>query len=179
MFRITSLVVLLTVVLSGCASAGPDIRATAFVDSKTNVKGYKTYAWLPSLASLEDPTGDWEPVGFDADSEIRFLIDKELRQRGLTFAQTEPDAYVTYLVAINTDTGLQAEAIRKHFGDKADFSNAGAGALIIGLADPQAQKVFWAGAATAQVKRPQERTPELVKTRLAVAVKKIFERYPK
>ncbi len=179
MFRLTLPVVVLAFALAGCAGVGPDIRTNAIVDSKTNLKGYKTYAWLGSLAHLEDPRGDWQPTGYDADSEIRFLIDQELRKRGLSFAQAAPDAYVTYLVVLNTGTGAQAQETRKHFDDEAAIRNAGMGALVIGLADPETEKVVWAGAATADVKPAKERTPDRTKERLALAVKKIFEHYPK
>ena len=65
--------------LSACATAGKDIRAVTVVDPKVNLDGYKTYAWLGGVGSVHDPKGLWTPVGFDFDSEIRFLVDTELR----------------------------------------------------------------------------------------------------
>ena len=166
--------VLLTLALVACASVGADIKAEAVVDSKANLKGYRTYSWLASMGVLKDPKGTWKPVGFDVDAELRFLIDKELRTRGMAPAEQAPDAIVVYLIMASTDA--QPENIKRWFGKDADLSNKRAGALIIGLADPQTRKLVWAGAAIAQGKTTS--TSEH-RTRLGIAVKKIFKLYPR
>ena len=169
------IVLLLTLALGACASVGADIKAEAVVDAKANLKGYKTYGWLTSMGVLKDPKGTWKPLGFDVDAELRFLIDKELRGRGMAPAEQAADALVVYLVLASTDA--QPDNIKRWFGKDADLANKKAGALIIGIADPQTRKMVWAGAAIAQT--PKGRTPEQARTRLGIAVKKIFRLFPR
>ncbi len=74
------LIVLLTSLLlvTGCAtSVTSDIKVDSEADATIKFSGYKTYAWLGSASILYDPAGKWEPPGFDADAEIKFLIDRE------------------------------------------------------------------------------------------------------
>ena len=166
---------LLAVALGACASVGADIKAEAVVDAKANLKGYKTYAWLASMGVVKDPKGTWKPLGFDVDAELRFMIDKELRGRGMTPVEQTPDALVVYLVLASTDA--QPQNIKQWFGKDADLANKEAGALIIGIADPQTRKMVWAGAAIAQGRKG--RTPEEARTRLGIGVKKIFQLFPR
>ncbi len=144
-------------------------------DPKTNFDGYKSYAWAPSMAALEDPDGKWIPVGFDMDSEIRFLIDQELRSKGMSFADAKPDAVITYALVIDMD--VQAEVLQKIYGSRADLSKLQEGALLIGLIDPNTKGIVWAGAARGQVR--EKSTAELAKARLSKVVKGIFEFYGK
>ena len=50
--------------LAGC-STHSDIKTDTVVDPKTNMKGYKSFAWLGSISALRDPNRQWTPVGFD------------------------------------------------------------------------------------------------------------------
>ena len=73
----SALVALLILFITACASPlTQDIEVDADADPKANLAGYKTYAWLGSAAILYDPKGRWEPPEFDADAEIKFLIDR-------------------------------------------------------------------------------------------------------
>jgi hypothetical protein len=160
-------------VITGCATAGHDIKATSVVDAKVNLAGYKTYNWLASAEVLNDPHGNWVPLNFDVDKEVRWLIDKQLREKKMTYAAGIPDAYVVYVLGVDMDS--QAEEIRKLFGEKADLSNLTAGSLLIVLIDSQTQQAIWAGAAVAQTQ--MNLADEMVRARLAAAVDKIFDHY--
>ena len=50
------------------------------------------------------------------------------------------------------------------------------GAIIVGLIDPNDDKTVWVGAAQGQVKN---QTGDAAKARIAAAIKKIFDNYPK
>ncbi len=150
-------------------------RIEAVLDPKTDMTGYKSYAWAPGLAALKDPEGKWSSVGFDMDSEIRFLIDQELRKQGMSFAEASPDAVITYALVINMDA--QAEELKKVYGDKADLSKLQEGALLIGVIDPSSKKIVWAGAARGQVL--ETATAESAKARLVKVVTGIFQFYGK
>ena len=172
--RLAVVAATLILALVGC-NTHPDIKTETIVDPKTNLKGYKTFAWLGSMAALRDPNHDWVPVGFDIHKEIKFLVEEQLRARGMNYAVGEPDAYVAGILLVNTQA--DAESIKMVFGDKADTTNLQAGALVVGLVDAKMHKTVWAGAAVAQAK--QERTDAQAKERLAAAVKKIFNGFPR
>lgn len=161
-------------VIGGCATAGHGIKAASVVDTKVNLAGYKTYTWLASAEVLKDPNEDWVPVGFDVDREVRRLVDNQFLKEKMTTVVDKPDAYVAYVLGV--DMNIQAEEIRKVFGDKADLNNLTAGSLVIILIDSQTKEAIWAGAAIAQTK--QNPSDEMVRARLAAAVDKIFDHFP-
>ncbi len=71
--------------LAGCAPVPTkDIQVDVQSDPKANFSGYTTYTWLGAAEIVNDPYGQWEPPQFDADAEIMFLIDRELRKRGMS-----------------------------------------------------------------------------------------------
>ena len=77
---------LVLTLIAGCSSVPTkDIQIDAQTDPKANMSGYNTYAWLATAAILNDPNGQWEPLQFDADSEVKFLIDGELRELLIEF----------------------------------------------------------------------------------------------
>jgi hypothetical protein len=161
-------------VIAGCETAGHGIKAASVVDAKTNLAGYKTYQWLAGAEVLRDPNGDWVPVGFDVDKEVRWLVDEKLRDEDMTPVATRPDAFVAYVLGV--DMNSQEEEIRELFGEEADLNNLTAGSLVIVLNDSNTGKAIWAGAAVAQTK--QNQTDEMVRARLAAAVDKIFNYFP-
>ena len=70
--------------MAACATAPvKDINTYSAADPKAKFSGYKTYAWLATAQIVNDTSGKWEPPAFDADSEVKFIIDRELRKRGL------------------------------------------------------------------------------------------------
>ena len=92
------------VLVCGCHSVPTsDIRIEAEVDPKANLSGYETYAWSMRAAILNDAYGQWEPPAFDADAEIKYLIDRELRHRGLSETNVDPDMRVAFAAGIDMD----------------------------------------------------------------------------
>ena len=160
--------------ISGCATAGKSIEAVTLVDAITNLASYKSYSWSKNVEIIKDPHGKIVPVAFDVDKEIRRLIDARLRDKGMTYTNDTPDAYVHYVVRVNMEE--QEEMMRRVFGDNADFNNLTAGSLLIALIDAETNITIWAGGAVAQTL--PERTDEKVRARLAAAVEKIFAQYP-
>lgn len=158
-----------------CSTTGSDIKAESVVDPKVDLAGYTSVAWLAAGQALSDPNGEWVRRGFDIDSEVRFQIEKQLRDRGLSIVTRDPDAYLAYLLLVNMDAS--EEQIQNIFGESADLTNLKAGALVVALVDPVTVRAIWAGAATAQPRG--DASDEESKARLAVAIKKIFAGYPK
>ena len=160
--------------ITGCASSlTKDITVETDSDPKANLSGYTSYAWLGSAAILFDDQGRWEPPQFDADAEIKFLIDRELRAHGMTEDSVSPDLVVAYAAGIDMDTmdvktdpesGLEV------------LEDAPMGALSVILIDAETGLAVWAGVATADIQ--ENPTPDNTKKRLDYAVSKMFDGLP-
>ena len=176
MIRKTVMSLLGAVVLAGCVSTSStkDIQLDSAADPKANFSGYKTYAWLGSATIINDPEGQWEPAGFDADSEITFLINRELRARGMSEAMSNPDMIVTFAA------GVDMEAMELKIEPETKIESlveAPIGALIVALVDSETGFIIWTGQAVADVLE----TPDLAtaKARLDYAVTALFKQLPK
>jgi len=172
--RLSMLLVLLFF-LAGCATVPTkDIQIDAEADPKANFSGYKTYAWLGAAAIVNDPHGQWEPPSFDADAEIKFLIDRELRKRGMSETTADPDLLVAYAA------GIDMEALGMKVDPKTDMElveNVPQGGMITVLMDSQTGFVIWIGLAAGEVQdNPDAKT---AKARLDYAVTQMFKKLPK
>ena len=160
--------------ISGCAnSVTKDIMVETDSDPKANLSGYTSYAWLGSAAIVFDETGQWEPPEFDADAEIKFLIDRELRDHGMTEDSVNPDLVVAYAAGIDMDSmdiKIDPES------EIETLENAPAGALIVIMIDAETGLAIWAGIATADVQ--ENPTAETTKQRLDFAVSEMFSKLP-
>jgi hypothetical protein len=161
--------------LSGCTSAlVKDISVEAQADPKTSFSGYKTYAWLGSAAILSDPHGQWEPPEFDADAEIKYLIDRELRKRGMMPNYANPDLLVAFAA------GIDMEALKLKVDPETKISaleKVPAGGLVVLFVDGQSGIVNWVAVATGEVQ--QSPNTKTVKARLDYAVTQMFKKLPK
>lgn len=173
---IKHLITLLTSILliSGCAtSVTSDIKIETEAVTTAKFSGYKTYSWLGSAAILYDPNGKWEPPGFDADAEIKFLIDRELRQRGMVEDSFNSDLIVVFAA------GIDMTAVRKEIdsdGKIGALINVPEGALTVALIDATTGVAVWAGLATADVQQSPDQ--ETIKKRLDYAVRSMFKKLP-
>lgn len=160
--------------IAGCASVTKDIRIQSEVAPKANLQGYSSYAWLGSAAIVYDPQGKWEPPQFDADAEIKFLIDRELRQHGLTESSVNPDMIVAY------GAGIDMARLELKFDPEDELerlTNVPKGALVVVLVDATTGLAIWGGVATADIQ--ENPTQDEIKQRLDYAVTKMFDRLPK
>ena len=167
--------VLIVWLFAGCASTPvKDIKVDAQADPKVNLSGYKTYAWLGSAAILNDKFGQWEPPQFDADAEIKFLIDRELRKRGMSESTSGPDLIVVFAAGVDMDAmGLKVDPKTKI----TMLTNVPKGGLIVGLIDGSTGMVVWVGLATGDVQ--EKPSADTVKARLDYAVTQLFKRMSK
>jgi hypothetical protein len=173
MKKIVLLVFLTIMHLAGCTNVPvDDITIESEADPKVNFSGYKTYAWLGAAGILNDPQGKWEPPKFDADAEITFLIDQELRKRGLTEVTDGPDMLVAYALGVDM-AALKLKhdpATNMHALEEVPQSG-----LIVVLIDPETEFTTWVSIATAELKGLE---PEMAKKRIAYAVKSMFKQLP-
>lgn len=173
--KVLSLWFIVILFMAGCASVPTkDIKVDAQVDPKATFSGYKTYAWLGAAAIVNDPYGQWEPPQFDADAEIIFLIDRELRKRGMSENTTDPDLIVAFAAGIDMDAlGLKVDPETKR--DLLD--NVPQGGLAVVLADSETGFAIWVGIATAEIQENPDTAT--VKARLDYAVTRMFKKLPR
>ncbi len=161
--------------VSGCASSlTKDIQIEAEADPKTDFSGYHTYTWLGSATIVNDPLGQWEPASFDADTEIKFLLDRELRKRGMTESRSNSDFIVTFAAGVDmTNLDLKEDPESK----KSVLVNVPKGGLLVAFVDSESGFVIWSGVATADVLKRAE--IDIAKKRLDFAVRKLIGQVPK
>ena len=160
--------------LTGCAtSVTKDIMVETDVDPKANLSGYSSYAWLGAAAIVFDEKGQWEQPQFDADAEIKFLIDRELREHGMTEDSVNPDLIVAYAAGIDMDS---MEMKKDPETDLEVLKNVPVGALSVILIDAGSGLAIWAGVATADIQ--EDATPESTKKRLDYAVSEMLSKLP-
>jgi hypothetical protein len=165
----------LLLLLTGCASSVTrDIIVDAEADPKINFNGYTSYTWLGSAAIVFDPEGRWEPPQFDADAEIKFHIDRELRARGMVEDSVEPDLIVAFAAGIDMSSmeiDIDPEI------NLTTLENVPLGALTVILVDAKTGLAIWAGIATAEIQENPDQ--ETIKKRLEYAVGSMFKKLPK
>ena len=159
--------------IAGCASSvTKDIMVDAQADPKVDFKGYATYTWLGSAAIVYDPDGTWEPPQFDADAEVKFLIDRELRKRGMSEDSLNPDMIVAFAA------GIDMEIMEIDIDPKSDLvvlENVPMGALTVILVDANSGLAIWAGVATAEIQQSPDQ--DTIKKRLEFAVTGMFKQF--
>lgn len=175
---LTALTLASLILLNACSTmnstqSNSDIKFETEVDAKANFKGYKSYAWMGSASIMNDPTNQWKAPGFDANAEIKFLIDTQLRSKGMTEADKNADVIVGYALGINM-TNIEYKANP----DKSfkTLEAAPKGALVILMIDAQTGVVIWASTARADI---QGNTGEAAKKRLEYVVKSMIGSLPK
>jgi len=166
-------VLALVLLVAGCASVTKDIVVDTDMDPKANLKGYSTYTWLASAAILYDPEGKWEPPQFDADAEIKFLIDRELRKLGMIESAANPGLIVAFaagidmaVMEIKIDPESKLETLR----------DVPMGALVVALIDGKTGLAIWGGVATAEIQ--ENPGLDVIKKRLDYSVSSMFKKLP-
>lgn len=172
MKKIVLLVLMATApLIISCASGFKDIKVSAQSDPKVNLAQYKSYAWLGTAQILWDEYGQWEPPQFDADAEVQFLINREMREHGKTEVSENPDLLIGYAAGIDID----ALEIEENPDTKAlDIKEIPKGALVIMFIDAQSGYPVWLAEAEAGVEMKPE--AESAKKRLDYAVTQMFKK---
>jgi len=164
----------LLLVLTGCSTVTKDIQITAEADPKASFAGYKTYTWLGAAAIMFDEAGRWEPPAFDADAEIKFSINRELRARGMSESVSNPDLVVAFAAGIDMDN---IEFVKNEKSQLETLKNIPKGALMVILVDVNSGLPIWVGAAAADIQENVD--SETAKVRLNYAVTEMFKKLPK
>jgi len=173
----TALMLVLLLGLNACSSmsssSNTDMKFETDVDPKANFKGYKSYMWMGSASIMNDPDKQWVSPGFDANAEIKLLIDNGLRAKGMSETSENPDVLIGYALGINMSNVEYKENPDQSFKT---LEAAPKGALIIMMIDAQTDVVIWASSAHADI---QGNTGDNAKQRMAYAVKSMLGSLPK
>ena len=160
--------------LAASVKDGVDAWSRGEYDAAVDFSAIKTYSWLASAQIINDPKGRWEPRGFDADEEIRFLINRELRKRGFTQVETNPDVYVAFLAGVN----MEALNLSKDPKTKLRvLTKEPEGALALVLLDGTTSEAIWGAVAGDRVE--SELDVESSKKRLDYAGTTMIKRLPR
>jgi len=167
-------VLLIASFLSSCATLTEDITIETQVDPTINYKTYKTYAWSGSAQIVFDAIGQWEQPTLDTDEEVKFVINRELRARGLYQVINNPDLYVSFVAGVDTTI---LELKEDPNSEKKILTHVPKAALTIALIDGKSGYTIWLGHAVGNVQ--QQQTIENIRKRIDYAVSEIFKSYNK
>ncbi len=159
---------------TGCASITEDIQVDADVHPKADLKTYETFAWVASAEIVHDPKGQWELPQFDVDSEILWMIRRELRLRDLTEVKVNPDLLVGFATGVNM-AALQLK--RNPDSRLKTLENVPEAALVVVLIDANTGLPVWVGRAKGELQ--EEASNEVIRKRLNYAVKQMFKKMPR
>lgn len=165
---------ILTGLLAACASqAFRDIEVTTRRQPDFEPGNYRTFTWLETAQIVNDPLGQWEPPDFDADAEVKRLVDVALVKQGYAVTDSKPDLLVTFIAGIDmADLELREDPEKK----RTTLQNIPRGALVVILTDAASRERLWVGVAMADVGRQPDRAT--VRKRLAYAIGAMFRGFP-
>ena len=150
-----------------------DIRIDTIRDVTFNVEGFDTYAWVGAAAAIRDPDHEWTPSGLDIASELKFLVDRELRDRGRSQVVADPKMVAIFAIGLDMkamDVSVNPESEMK------EFEPSPKGGIFVFLVHPRTRYVVWAGRAIGDVSSAP--SIESAKARLEHAVTEMFEDFP-
>ncbi|HHJ36486.1 MAG TPA: DUF4136 domain-containing protein [Gammaproteobacteria bacterium] len=157
---------------SSCATLTDDIVISTRSNSEINYDKYKTYAWAGNTQIVFDPIGQWEQPTLDTDEEVRFVVNRELRNLGINQVKEDPDILVTCAAGIDmTSMKLKADPD----SDAPALSNVPRAALAIALVDTKTGYTVWVGFAEGEVQ--QQQSIENIRKRIDYAIHEIFKNY--
>lgn len=168
----TAGLVILLLLLNGCASVTNDIVIDSKASPGSKFDSYKTYAWLGKMSLLRDPDKKWQPPKMNIAGDIKYLIDRELRRKGVHNELTAPDLAVAFSVGVD----MEAMQLKADPQTNADIlKNIPKAALVVALIDTKTKYVVWLGKATAEVQNSKD--VEVVRKRLDYAVREMFKSF--
>jgi hypothetical protein len=173
-FALNVVIAIVTLGLTACATTPTsDIKVQAETAAGADIKAYKTYAWLAAAKIVNDPSGRWEPPQFDADAEIKWLIDREMRARGISEVSSYPDMFVAFVAGVDM---AQLELKEDPKTKIEVLKNTPKGALVVLFVDGATGNTAWAASAVGEVK--SDRPIDEAKARLDYAVTQMFQKLP-
>lgn len=160
----------------GCAPKAPtsDIKTQVAADETIKFSGFKTYTWFAGVGMVRDDTGKWDDGDLDIAAELKFIIDKTMRDRGMNESTSNPDLFIGFLVVADVN---ELKQITDRGGKVTSIEGVGESALVIELIDAKTERTVWVGVASADAQTG--RSNDEVKARLNYAVSELFKGLPR
>ncbi len=167
-------IIIAALLTSSCATLTQDISIETHAYPDVNYNSFKSYTWAGSAQIVFDPVGQWEQPTLDTDEEVKFNINRELRNKGLIEVKSNPDLLVAFAAGVDM-TSLE---LKEDPGAKKEvLTNVPKAALVIALIDANTGYTVWLGIAEGDVQEQQ--TIENIRARIDYAVTEIFKPYNK
>jgi hypothetical protein len=160
------------ILASSCTTLTNDIEIDTYADGRIDFSAYKTYAWAGSAQVIYDPVGQWEQPTLDTDEEVRFVINREMRNHGIYQTDKHPDLLVAYAAGIDTAT---LELKEDPSSNKEIIQTVPRAALVIALVDANTGYVVWFGSAEGYAQ--SQRSIDDIRTRIDYAITEIFKSF--
>ncbi len=163
----------LALMINGCSSLTEDIQINIATDPSTNLSRYQSYTWLKDVSALNDPENKWQQPKMDISDDIQFVIDRELRKKGIFSHTQNPDLAVVFFTGVDMENmALKADPNT----EQQVLTNIPAADLVVALIDVKTNYVVWVGQASAEVMK--NRTDEMIRERIDYAITEMFKRFP-
>ncbi len=160
--------------ISACSTLTTDIEVEVHTYPDVNYDAYRTYAWAGSTQIVYDPIGQWKQPTLDTEEEVKFIINRELRARGLNLVEHNSDLLVAFAAGIDTEV-LELKEDPKL--NKKLLNNIPKAALVIVLIDAKTGYPVWSGYAIGDLQQHQDIRD--IRARIHYAVSEIFKPYNK
>lgn len=160
------------ILASSCTTLTNDIEIDTYADGSIDFSAYKSYAWAGSAQVIYDPVGQWEQPTLDTDEEVRFVINREMRNHGIYQTDKHPDLLVAFTAGIDTAALELKEDPSKN---KEIVQTVPRAALVVALVDANTGYVVWFGSAEGYAQH--QRSIDDIRTRIDYAITEIFKSF--
>lgn len=158
--------------ISSCVTLTNDIEVETHASPDADFSAYKSYAWAGSAQIVFDPIGQWEQPTLDTDEEVKFNINRELRNKGLFEVSNDPDLLVAFAAGVDMTT---LELKEDPNAKKPVLTNVPKAALVVALIDAHTGYTVWLGYAEGRVQKQQ--SIENIQKRIDYAVSTMFKSF--
>jgi hypothetical protein len=159
--------------LFACAPVTEDIKVATSYDPTVEFSELRTYSWVGVLDVIEDPDGRWASRELDFFAEAKWLIDREMRERGFFEVREGADVGLVFGMAVDMEI---FQEIDDPDSDRVTFANIPQGAFFVAMMDTKTLYAVWIGAGTAEVL--ENPSFETTRKRLDYGVTQIFKGFP-
>jgi hypothetical protein len=157
----------------GCS---PSFTVKDDFDPDAQFDRYFTWYWVQNSPTQKAVAEGSQNVR-DLDAHIRGLIETEMRKKGLTKVETNPDIEMLYHIGLKGDFGTANWDVNylDQIKNAEVYQSSGA-VIIIDIIDARTHRLIWRGQGTGAVN--VDPTPEMVKNNTTRAITKILDKYP-
>ena len=152
---------------TGCTSTS-DIKVNTHKSEKVDFAGYKTYDLLQGSKVANKSQSIKISNDKNINLEIEKILNSELKKKGKTFTEQNPDLHIAYMAAEDINT-VEKMLDQK---DQNTIQNVKLGSMVLVAIDAQTNKILAISTAEGQIKNLSY---DEKKKRITYAIKKMLE----